>query len=72
MVNIQCKAEYRCRDCFFCILHKDTSVRCHIGKPTSSGFPKVDPDAFCGFFTEPTTLKTPYRIDAFDIAFIKH
>jgi hypothetical protein len=39
-----------------------------MGKPTLSGFPKVEPDAFCGYFTEPGTFIRPYYKPFSDLA----
>lgn len=59
-MSVDCKAKYRCKDCFYCIIYDDCA-RCHMGKPTvSSGFPKVNIDLFCGYFTHPETMERPY------------
>ena len=64
---VQCKADFRCKDCLYCVVHND-SCRCHMGKPALSGFPKIDPDAFCGYFTEPGTFIRPYYKPFSDLA----
>lgn len=56
---IECKAKLRCKDCLYCVV-RNNAASCHIGKPLSAGFPKTDPENFCGYLTIPETMARPY------------
>lgn len=40
---------------------KVPGFRCHISKPTINGFPATVESDFCTFYTEPATLRQPFR-----------
>jgi hypothetical protein len=61
-MSVNCKAKYRCKDCFYCVIYEDCA-RCHFARPsTKEGFPKVKLDVFCGYLTLPGTMAHPYFI----------
>jgi hypothetical protein len=67
-MSVDCKAKYRCKDCFYCVIYNNKyekrCARCHFSRPFPDGFPEVSLDAFCGSLTLPGTMERPYLVSA--------
>lgn len=49
-----------CAKCFFGDSIDGRRYKCHVSRPTTCGFPKVDARDFCSYWTDPETMDRPF------------